>query len=249
MENEVENQESIQPELLETETETNVEVKGEVEENIEQEPETIVQEKTTPFKEWFEKGKAWYIAHEKEIQKGLHIAVFVLYCWILAWIIALKCNDEVVITDAEFHEGMSLWQRMEYSKGYIPLRSLFVSLDNPVEIISHLLNVIIYLPMGAYLWIFFKDTKKTLLVVALTTIAFELIQLITGLGGFDSTDLVTNFLGGWLGYLFYTKVPIKNKEKWLTIVNACMLIIFLPVGIYTFVNTIQTIPLYMTLID
>ena len=81
-----------------------------------------------------------------------------------------------------------------------------------------LLNIAAFIPFGFLLPFTTKKGKLPILVLALVaTLAIEVTQLVltsrvpTYSRAFDVTDLITNTLGGWLGYLFSR--PLFNKKK------------------------------------
>ena len=82
------------------------------------------------------------------------------------------------------------------------------------------LNCLLLLPLGFYLRYYFrKSFPKALLIVFLTTMFFELTQL-TALYGiyprpyrvFDVNDLMTNTLGGIIGYLIVPLFPFLPQR-------------------------------------
>lgn len=79
-----------------------------------------------------------------------------------------------------------------------------------------LLNVIMMMPFGFLLPIVKKHTMLScLLWTSLLSLGIELTQpLINGFRSADITDLITNTIGGFLGYLLYLIFrPLINKVK------------------------------------
>ncbi|MEP7318797.1 MAG: VanZ family protein [Panacibacter sp.] len=67
-------------------------------------------------------------------------------------------------------------------------------------------NIAGFIPLGILfplLFPFLRSLWKTIVVVFLISIAFETVQLATGLGVFDIDDLILNVTGGFLGYIAY----------------------------------------------
>jgi glycopeptide antibiotics resistance protein len=66
-------------------------------------------------------------------------------------------------------------------------------------------NVLVFLPLGLYLsmlrtrW----STVRRILAVVGTSVAFEVIQYVFGIGRSDITDVITNTLGGAIGIGIY----------------------------------------------
>ncbi len=68
-----------------------------------------------------------------------------------------------------------------------------------------LLNVLLFVPLGFFLpllWSKFSTQKHTLLFGLGMTVSIELLQLLT-YRVTDVDDVITNFLGTWLGYLLF----------------------------------------------
>jgi glycopeptide antibiotics resistance protein len=74
-------------------------------------------------------------------------------------------------------------------------------------VIDNLLgNIAAFGPMGFLLPLLFQRAKKIgglLSIIILTSLSFEVLQLITGWGSFDVDDIILNTTGGILGFLIY----------------------------------------------
>lgn len=71
--------------------------------------------------------------------------------------------------------------------------------------IDTILNVILFLPLGFFLPLMYKNFKnvgKVVLTGFLLSLSIEIVQMF-GRGSTDVNDLITNTLGTILGYLFY----------------------------------------------
>lgn len=66
------------------------------------------------------------------------------------------------------------------------------------------LNVLLFIPFGWFAGEKF-DLKRVILFGFLFSLTIELIQLTTGLGMFETDDLITNTLGTYIGYKMKTK--------------------------------------------
>lgn len=67
-------------------------------------------------------------------------------------------------------------------------------------------NIVVFMPIGAFLPKLMTRCKNILLTMFLTfeiSLGVELIQLITKTGSFDVDDLFLNTLGGICGYIIY----------------------------------------------
>jgi len=82
-----------------------------------------------------------------------------------------------------------------------------------------LLNFLAFAPIGVYLGMLLKDKEKTsawfkpVLFVFLLSLFFEVAQYILALGTSDITDLVSNTLGGMVGFAFYRAIRKRTDEK------------------------------------
>jgi glycopeptide antibiotics resistance protein len=67
-------------------------------------------------------------------------------------------------------------------------------------------NIIGFMPLGVLLPVLFGRLQRwyrTILTVMLISLAFEIIQLVTGRGVFDVDDIILNTFGAAIGYFFY----------------------------------------------
>ena len=64
------------------------------------------------------------------------------------------------------------------------------------------LNVLLFIPFGFLLRL---PPWKSLMIGFLFSLAIEIAQLISGLGMFETDDLLTNTLGTWIGTVIYQK--------------------------------------------
>lgn len=67
-------------------------------------------------------------------------------------------------------------------------------------------NVLLFVPYGFFLACVFKKARKLLPVLVigmLSSLAIEVIQLVTGTGIFQIDDILTNTLGAIIGYLIF----------------------------------------------
>ncbi len=104
------------------------------------------------------------------------------------------------------------------------------------EIISDILNTILFLPVGAFLYYRIKGKNWWLKVTGMSfgfSLLIELIQLIFKLGYFDVNDLFFNTLGGILGYfMFCLWYRIMAREGWLKkVVKVLFVILSVIIGL------------------
>ena len=139
--------------------------------------------------------------------KKLNIFVFCVYLWLLIWVIALKYNNSAVLEDCVSYAQWSLKYRIEC------MLQLFKDVRITSISYQNIANLIIYLPFGGYLYLITKKIDKTILLTLVSTLLFEFIQLFTGLGWFDTYDILFNFVGGILGLVIAYFVNKFFNEK------------------------------------
>ncbi|TDQ16428.1 VanZ like protein [Algoriphagus boseongensis] len=110
-----------------------------------------------------------------------------IYLAVLAWIILLKFGVEFSYRDAR-------------SITWIPFPELF-TFDGKIDLSQIILNILIFLPFGIYLQVLYpkKPFLKKLLYCFLLSFFLEASQYIFKIGALDTTDLITNTAGGFLG--------------------------------------------------
>lgn len=77
-------------------------------------------------------------------------------------------------------------------------------------------NLAAFLPMGFYLPCFFERLRsplRTAAAVYLIVLAFETVQIVTGLGCFDVDDLILNVAGSLAGYGLYRFFSILYNQR------------------------------------
>ena len=102
------------------------------------------------------------------------------------------------------------WKAGLAKANFEPFRTIHLMQGNNVStvyMIENLAgNIVGFIPLGILfplLFPFFRSAWKTALLVFVISLAFECIQLCTGLGIFDVDDLILNVAGGVTGYIVY----------------------------------------------
>jgi glycopeptide antibiotics resistance protein len=183
---------------------------------------------------------------EQNLNIKILVALFVTYLWCLVWVIGLKFNADWIYELRVHMLGLPLKSRV--GNNWIPFFSLVKSIgDGTYKFnLDHLMNVVIYIPMGILTYLLtYKKLKYwavvfvVIAVSAVTSIIFEVVQLYTGIGGCDGTDFACNFFGGGIGLVLMIVLRhLKNFERVANIVSFCCLLVAVPLGVYMFVNTI-----------
>ena len=117
--------------------------------------------------------------------------LFIIYLIALYWILLLKL-------------GVQFSYMANRKANLIPF-------NEPLILTSeNILNVVIFVPLGIYSGILVRrwTFSKKLLFVFLLSLIIEGLQYILRLGAFDVTDIITNTLGGIIGFMIF-----KGLEK------------------------------------
>lgn len=137
------------------------------------------------------------------------IVLFVLYLLALIWILLLKL-------------GVRFSYMENRNVNLIPFRELLSGKGKP-DIAEIILNIVIFIPLGIYAGVLWKawGTGKKVFVFFLVSLLLEGLQFILGVGAFDSTDIITNTLGGIAGLMIYTAIEkvSNNSGKAQQIIN------------------------------
>ncbi|MDV8113433.1 VanZ family protein [Bacillus sp. BAU-SS-2023] len=159
----------------------------------------------------------------KKIINNLFIAGFIFYVLFVVWQILFK-----------YSTPLQLFGNREYfrSVNIIPFNDIINGNFNKLDIVG---NVILFIPLGIYLNIINPTSKisNNIYIIIGTSLGFECIQYILGLGATDTTDIITNSVGGLIGIGIYTVIEklFKNKVKVKNFVTICSTVVMVFVGI------------------
>ena len=141
--------------------------------------------------------------------------LLIIYIILLTWIIVFK---------------------MQFSFKHLPyIRSInlipfgeSVILNGKIDITEIINNMIVFIPVGLYLGMIWKDKimHQKILPILLLTFIFETTQFIFHIGATDITDIIMNTLGGIIGILAINILYkiFKNEEKVRKILSILALI-------------------------
>lgn len=188
------------------------------------------------------------ILHKDAYNNTLLWWTFTLYIVILIWVIMFKANIFHLIDQMSYIKDLPLSERIS-TRYLIPCYSIFESIryNNHFNFRGHFYNVIAFVPLGIFLQHFIR--KKTYLtsgiIILASTLIFEFTQLFSGIGCFDTTDILTNALGGILGMLLYKHVLSKAIKTSVNLASFITNIIITPLAMYAIVNTILHFDVYL----
>lgn len=142
-----------------------------------------------------------FLGKNMKQKNNLTNILFCIYCLVLIWVVLFKASFS--------WEAIRLLVR-EREINLIPFYGLgkWVFLNREM-----LLNIIIFVPMGTYLCMLGASAKTAVPYGFLASLGLELIELVTRLGTFDVTDLITNTLGTAIGMCAYLLLRLLVKEK------------------------------------
>jgi len=97
-------------------------------------------------------------------------------------------------------------------------------------------NVLLFIPLGSCLSVLTKSTmSRTMLIVASTSVAVEILQCVFAMGASDIDDVILNCLGGFIGIQFFLLLIVivrdRDRDRARTIV-AVLSVVALPVLSY-----------------
>ena len=130
------------------------------------------------------------------ITNRLTTVLLSVYLMALAWILLFKL-------------GVQFSYMERRTVNLIPFNGAMIANGN-IDLPEIILNVLIFVPLGIYAGILFRkwSFQKQLLFYFLVSLLVEGLQFILGAGAFDTTDIITNTLGGIIGLLL-----LKSIEK------------------------------------
>jgi glycopeptide antibiotics resistance protein len=142
------------------------------------------------------------------VTKRLTTVLFIIYLIALCWILLFKL-------------GVRFSYMENRNVNLIPFREpLILSGEN-------ILNVVVFVPLGIYAGVLFTRWRfgKKLFFFFFISLLVEALQFILAVGAFDSTDVITNTLGGIIGLMLFEAIEkaFNNSvtaQKFINIIAA-----------------------------
>ena len=151
---------------------------------------------------------------EKNVTK-LTITLLGIYIILIIWIILFKM---------QFNMSFLPYIR---SINLIPFSASVIT-NGQINISEIINNLIIFIPVGAYIQMLWKDKKiyKKILIPFTISLILEILQFVLHVGATDITDILMNTLGGFIGILFVQLLYkiFKNEKKVDKVLNVLALI-------------------------
>jgi len=130
-----------------------------------------------------------------------------VYLGVLVKFILFKRVSDLMFVDTSLH---SLLFRLQHHANFTPFKTIgyymFGHANTIISVANVAGNILLFIPLGFFVPLLRHRSTSAGRVGALafgTSLLLELIQLLTGLGGFDVDDLILNVLGGLIGWLAF----------------------------------------------
>jgi glycopeptide antibiotics resistance protein len=136
------------------------------------------------------------------------ISYLLLFCSLFLILFATIFYTPISFEPEEYHINLQPFKWVEEMK-----------LTNGNQVIAETIpNIIMFIPLGFLIPIVIKKARKwhkTTLIVLLITISIETFQYFIGRSS-DIDDIITNLLGGMIGYAMFKGVNqlFRNKKWW-----------------------------------
>jgi glycopeptide antibiotics resistance protein len=175
-----------------------------------------------------------------------------IYIVILIWGIILKTPMiDIARSDFYYMVSLDLYSRLTYSP-FNPFSMLYTTPE------TNLLNFAAFIPYGFLLSTLSKKRTfiKSVGLSLLLSLFFEISQVFTAIGGFATSDLMFNILGGMAGFVIFALFDwIRSRcgqgayEKITAAVVIAGYVCFVPLAVYGIGKTICNIDSYLSLIE
>ena len=141
-----------------------------------------------------------------KVKKFWTISLFCMYCVSLISILFLK--NEYRLIDTTYNINPFSREHFE-TVNIVPFKTLvdfFTNWNIKVLILNVGVNLILFMPMGFFIPILFKNKIKNLkqfiLIMIIITVIIEILQFLTYRGSTDIDDVILNVFGAILAYFF-----------------------------------------------
>lgn len=146
--------------------------------------------------------------------------LFLLYLFVLVKVTLFR--TAVTLFDVYFGDQngyVTSWSTAFERANFVPFYSVYyylISRQEPlaVGLINVFGNILLFIPFGLLLPLAlrrFRTLRSALLVMGLTSLFFEVTQMLLVIGVFDIDDVLFNVAGGLLGYGAFRLLPLKES--------------------------------------
>ena len=191
----------------------------------------------------FYKGEEELILEREDLKKGVNVNILAffmaVYCVVLCWLIVFKCNDMERLC-VEYQPYRTIWEH--FLDGNVPFQSLIRAWEKQdSEVLIALLNFLLFVPLGVLFPVFIGGKRSVFLLFAIA-LGVEILQLFTGWGGYDVTDVILTFAGGIFGVVIETGVIRLLTPRRLNTLLLCLGVTLLPIAVFAVINTALHFP-------
>lgn len=190
--------------------------------------------------------KESFFTYDERVLRREVIYATVLYVFILLWMLIFKfSNAEMLARNYKNLSELNLRERFLWD--IVPF---YTRQNHTLQRLEFVANSLVFAPFGVLLNYLFKKRciiRDFALCVGFS-MAIEVFQLYTLLGGFATADLIMNSLGYFVGLLIYYLIFKKRTVK--TCIWTCRIAnaIFLPLFIWALVTTLQNGELILSIL-
>lgn len=190
--------------------------------------------------------KETFFTYDERVLRREVIYATVLYVFILLWMLIFKfSNAEMLVRNYKNLSELNLKERFLWD--IVPF---YTRQNHTLQRLEFVANCLVFAPFGVLLNYLFKKRciiRDFALCVGFS-MAIEVFQLYTLLGGFATADLIMNSLGYFVGLLIYYLIFKKRTVK--TCIWTCRIAnaIFLPLFIWALVTTLQNGELILSIL-
>lgn len=192
-----------------------------------------------------EKAKALLECNERTLRREV-IVLTSLYLWILLWIVCLKLGRaEMLRTNYINLSQLNLRERFLWD--IVPF---YTRQNHTVQRLEFVANSLIFAPFGVLFNYLFKkkNVVRDAFLCFLLSLAIEVFQLFTLLGGFATVDLIMNTLGYFVGLGLYYLIFKKRTVRTCVWVCRVANLVFLPLAVYALVTALQNGELILSIL-
>jgi glycopeptide antibiotics resistance protein len=156
--------------------------------------------------------------------RNVIFVTFIIYCILLSGVLLwmrfiLNINHYLdAMTTLSLEDKLQKANLVPFKTIFGYIKSIDAGFNKRIVYDNIIGNLILFMPLGFYLPMFFKSMRKTnifLPFIIVFLLGVECLQLLTTVGSFDVDDLILNFLGVacfWLITKFIIKINLF-KEK------------------------------------
>lgn len=145
--------------------------------------------------------------------KKITLSLLIVYLLVLTWIIVFKLQFSF--------SGLPVIRNINL----IPFGESVI-VNGKISFTEIIQNVLAFIPFGILISVL-RDKEtfiKKIIPIVLTSLLFEVLQFIFGIGASDITDVINNSLGGIIGIAIVFCISKIFKNSWKKIINIVSII-------------------------